>query len=303
MGRLIENSGRRKNSIRGASKLEKQSRKVIRQKTARKYFRVISIYSFIIIVTGSLIWSLTYEKWFKESAFVAYITSTTNRIVSNYSKHAGLVIKEVTIEGRNKAPISDVKTAIAIKSGESMLMTDIAQIKSNLEQIGWIKEARVTRIFPDTIQISVTERTPLALWRSKGKLYLIDREGKIISDSGISDYPDLPVLIGENAPESSYSALRILSNEPELFSRVSSVVMAGGRRWNVKFYNGLEVKLPEDNPEKAWKYLAELQKTKQIIDRNILSLDLRIPDRIFIRLPEEEIDRINGKPRKSEEDT
>jgi cell division protein FtsQ len=59
----------------------------------------------------------------------------------------------------------------------------------------------------------------------------------------------------------------------------------GERRWNVTFDNGIVVKLPEENPELAWRVLGTLEKRDRILERRIAIIDLRLPDRMFVELP------------------
>jgi cell division protein FtsQ len=51
--------------------------------------------------------------------------------------------------------------------------------------------------------------------------------------------------------------------------------------------NGVTVKLPELDPFGALDTLARLQREARILDKDVMSIDLRIPDRVGVRLTEE----------------
>ena len=62
------------------------------------------------------------------------------------------------------------------------------------------------------------------------------------------------------------------------FSRVAE------RRWNLKLKNGMDVRLPEIEPVPAIEFLLALDKDRQLLSRDITAVDLRIPDRVTVRL-------------------
>jgi cell division protein FtsQ len=68
----------------------------------------------------------------------------------------------------------------------------------------WVGEATLRRVFPSTVDIAITERTPLALGRLHGQLYLVDATGTIIDTAG-PQYSafDLPIVDGLLTDESN----------------------------------------------------------------------------------------------------
>ena len=60
----------------------------------------------------------------------------------------------------------------------AMPLVDVSDIRSRLLEFGWVKDARVSRRFPDTLVIDIVERTPAALWQDEDRLTLIDAEGR-----------------------------------------------------------------------------------------------------------------------------
>jgi len=75
----------------------------------------------------------------------------------------------------------------------------------------------------------------------------------------------------------------VLATEPELAKRVNAAVRVGGRRWNLKMDNGIEIQLPEQNPGAAWAQLAKLERSSNLLARNVETVDLRLPDRLVVR--------------------
>jgi cell division protein FtsQ len=52
----------------------------------------------------------------------------------------------------------------------------------------------------------------------------------------------------------------------------------------VRIDNTLDVMLPEDDIAGAWSKLAQLERTNQILQRNVEIIDMRLPDRLVLRV-------------------
>ena len=61
-------------------------------------------------------------------------------------------------------------------------------------------------------------------------------------------------------------------------------VLVGERRWNLRLKNGLDVRLPEVEVARALERLAALDREAKLVSRDIVSIDLRLPDRVTVKL-------------------
>jgi cell division protein FtsQ len=91
-------------------------------------------------------------------------------------------------------------------------------------------------------------------------------------------------VVGGDAAVRAGDLMDMLANQPVLFARVRAAVRVGGRRWDVYLDNDVTVRLPENDAPAAWRRLARINDTYGIIDRDVLSIDLRLPDRLAVRL-------------------
>ncbi len=101
----------------------------------------------------------------------------------------------------------------------------------------------------------------------------------------------LMVVVGEDAPANATALVRMLASEPDLMARVKAAVRVGGRRWNLHMADGIDVKLPEQDPERAWQRLGDYQRKHRLLDKPVRVLDLRFDDRLVVRpaaLPNED---------------
>ena len=206
--------------------------------------------------------------------------------VRSAMQHAGFVVQRLEIEGSDKTTREDIVEALGFSEGVPILSVDGTAAKEKLEQLSWVRHAKVMRFLPSTVQVVIEERVPFAVWQIDGKMHLIDVEGSRIAAVAREDYADLPLVVGKGAPDQASPLLEILKSHPELHSRVMAAVRVGERRWTLKLNNGIEIKLPEERIAGALDRLAELDQMRNLLTAEIESIDLRLGDRISVRLDE-----------------
>jgi cell division protein FtsQ len=172
-------------------------------------------------------------------------------------------------------------------------LVDVSAIRDRLLGFGWVKDARVSRRLPDTLVIDIVERTPSALWQSAGRLALIDREGVVLDRVPIDQMPDLPLLIGPGANVQEQQLDRLIGAVPTLKPQLASATWIGGRRWDLSFQSGETLALPEGEAaaKAALAKFARLDKQSGLLGRGIVRFDMRVPDKMIVRLP-----RAPGEP-------
>jgi len=236
-----------------------------------------------VIVLVALIASGGAVLW-RSHAVPASWPGLTQRIVA-LTGEAGLRVGAVQVEGRDRASAEAILAALGVARGTPILSVDPEAAKARLEQVPWVKTASVYRRLPDTLFVRMTEQQPLAYWQRGNALTLIDRDGKPIATKNLGDYSRLPVLVGDDAPANATAVIAMLASEPKLAEQVAAAVRVGGRRWNIEFKNGVSVALPEDDATGAWHRLAAIEKNHRILERRVTLVDLRLPDRVYLRLP------------------
>jgi len=122
----------------------------------------------------------------------------------------------------------------------------------------------------------------------------------VVVDGNVGSYANLPIVVGPDAPAKADSLLLLLSTEPEIKARVAAAVRVGGRRWNLHLDNGVDVKLPEEDAASAVARLAEINRTNQLVDRDVKVIDLRQPDRLVLQLGANSAERLRMPARTSQ---
>jgi len=225
--------------------------------------------------------------WVVRAGIVGAAAAATGLRIAAAASDFGFAVDNVSVVGRERTSRQALLDALDVRRGAPILAFDLAAAKARLESLAWIRRAEIERRLPDTIFVHIVERQPLAFWQRQGKLVLIDRDGKVVPVDRLDTFGQLVVLVGDDAPKTGAALLDMLATEPELAPHVAAAVRVGGRRWNLRLDNGIDVSLPEREPELAWHKLAGLARDDRLLERDIAAVDLRLPDRLFLRLPQE----------------
>ena len=117
---------------------------------------------------------------------------------------ATLQVQRIVVRGNVRLSSGEVQTLVAGLRGENILTADIPGYRQRLLESPWVADAGLRRVLPSTIEVFVSERTPIALCRIAGHLYLVDATGMLIDEYG-PQYAqfDLPIVDGAiRAPSS-----------------------------------------------------------------------------------------------------
>jgi cell division protein FtsQ len=211
---------------------------------------------------------------------------------------AGFRVKSVDVQGLKQMDPRPVYDIALDQRTTAMPLVDVSGIRERLLQFGWVKDARVSRRFPDTLVIDIVERTPAALWQNDEGLSLIDAQGVVLDRVPVSQMPDLPLLVGAGANAHAVSLQQLLDKVPTLKAQLVSAKWIGQRRWDLSFQSGETVLLPEGETAAAAALakFAKMDKSAGLLGRGIVRFDLRIPGKMTVRLPREPGEPIIPEP-------
>jgi cell division protein FtsQ len=225
------------------------------------------------------------------------IPAKAERAAGSAIGRAGFTVSGYQIVGlthMNRAIVDEVVTEelrraadAAGNSNAPQALVSVSNIRHRLLQYGWVKDARVSHRLPDTLVIDIVERHPAALWQNEGRLALIDSDGVVLDRVPVDKMPDLPLLIGPGANGEADELSRIMAAVPTLKPQLASASWVGGRRWDLSFQSGETVALPEgeQTATAALVKFARLDKSSGLLGRGIVRFDLRVPDKMIVRLP------------------
>lgn len=203
------------------------------------------------------------------------------------ARAVGLGLESVTISGIAQMRESEVLAAAGINGKLSLAFLDVSEVRQRLENVPLIESATVRKLYPNELVITLTERQPYALWQNNGELFVIASDGTVIDLMQDERFVDLPFVVGESANVRSKEYLALLEAAGPLKSRIRAGTLVAGRRWTLKMDNGMDVRLPEEDAADALARLVKLENEQKILEKDVLAIDLRMADRVVVRLTEE----------------
>ena len=151
----------------------------------------------------------------------------------------------------------------------------------------WISEATVLKLYPGELRIDIVERSAFALWQRDGRLSVIADDGAVLESYVSGRFLSLPLVVGKGAETRAKDFLALLARYPRVNSVTKAAVFVGERRWNLRLKDGLDIRLPENEVGNALATLSTLDKEDRLFSRDIVAVDMRLPDRLTVQLSED----------------
>ena len=215
------------------------------------------------------------------------ITETVRDARDAVAKSAGFNIAAVNISGRKHMTQDEVLAIGGVTGRRSLLFLDAADVRDRLKANPWIADATVLKLYPDRLSIEITERNAFALWQDHGQLSLIAADGAVLEPFVSRNFASLPLVVGKGGATRAKDFLDLLAGYPQISNDVKAIVFVGERRWNLRLANGLDIRLPETGVQAALDRLVQLDREDRLLSRDIVAIDLRLPDRVTVRLSDD----------------
>jgi cell division protein FtsQ len=213
----------------------------------------------------------------------AAFSDTRNAIANS----AGFRITAVTINGRKQLTQDEVLAIGGVSGRSSLLFLDAATVRGRLKANPWIAEATVLKLYPGQLQIDIVERSAFALWQQDGRLSVISDDGAVLEPYLSRRFVSLPLVVGKGAETHARDFLALLARYPQVHAVTKAAVFVGERRWNLRLKDGLDIRLPENDVGNALATLSRLDKEERLFSRDIVAIDMRLPDRLTVQLSDD----------------
>jgi cell division protein FtsQ len=260
-------------------------RRLVLPRVLRRPFRILS----------RVDWRLPRHAEMKLGAALLILTGVGGMVMGGHvesvlayaTANTGLTISEVRITGQTDTSEIDVLGRLDVADGASLATFDVAAARDRVETLPWVERAVLTKLYPSTLQVAISEKTAFAIWRRGEESFLIDRDGAVITDVVDARHANLPMVAGEGAAAHVAEVLAMIAAEPSIEQNFDAAVLVAERRWNIVLGGGIEILLPEADPASALGKVAVFDTLSGLLSRDIAGVDLRDPKRLVIRLTDE----------------
>ncbi len=199
----------------------------------------------------------------------------------------GFGVRHIGISGHSELSQEEVVQLAGLQPSASLPFLDPKALQARLVAVPMIAEASVTKLYPDRLLIHIRERVPYAIWQQEGQVQVISEDGTPIETLSDPRFLRLPHVVGPEANLRVKEFAALIEAVPELKDQIRAGILVSKRRWTLKLVNGVDILLPELAPEAALKTFAAIERADGLTKRAVLAIDLRLPDRITVRLTEE----------------
>src|SRR6266446_3120505 len=215
--------------------------------------------------------------------FISALSDRRNGMANS----AGFRITSVAINGRKQLSQDEVLAIGGVNGRSSLLFLDAATVRDKLKANPWISDATILKLYPGRLQIDIVERSAFALWQQDGRLSVIADDGAVLEPYMSRRFVSLPLVVGKGADVRARDFLALLDRYPQVRSVTKAAVFVGERRWNLRLKDGLDIRLPENDAGNALATLSKLDREDRLFSRDIVAVDMRLPDRLTVQLSED----------------
>ena len=270
-------SGRSSNLISRSQ--SKPSRRVERTRGANRLLRKAFALCSAAFV-GGLIFAILSDGG-RNTAQAKPLIPRLDKLVADF----GFGIDVITIRGHRLASDSDIFEALALKNAHSFVRFDSREAQRKIRELAWVKDVDITRVLPNRLEVTVSEREPYAVWRDGTDLKLVDVEGRVLSGIDERTAPrDLPRISGKGAPQLAGQLLALLVNYPQIAAQLKEAHRIVDRRWRLQLKNGAVIDLPADAESAALARLKSSPTLIALVDNRDQVIDLRTENRVIVQI-------------------
>lgn len=246
-------------------------------------FRRLKIWQWGVLVSVFVLYGVM--------SYVPFANRFAQKTTNTFIADNDLYIQNLNIEGRKNANKQQVVQAVGLQNPTTSIFSiNVYDIQNRLENLGWVKNAIVSRVYPNSLYVKISERTPVAILQKNKQISLMDMDGVYIAPS-TDKFANLPVLIGEGVEQQVAPFFDLIKSDPTLQPIVTTATLVSKRRWDIILKGNILVKMPADDPEYAWALLGKLAREKDLLARPLEAIDLRIKGRVNLILKTEKKDK------------
>jgi cell division protein FtsQ len=215
----------------------------------------------------------------------AGVTGVFTDIREKFESRPEFRVSLASIEGCSDDLAEAVRARLDLNLPQSSFDLDLDAARARIETLDAVKSAELRVRSGGVLQVLITERQPVAVWRTEAGLTLVDETGhRVAGLHARTDRPDLPLIAGDGADKATTEALALIDAAGPLAPRIRGIVRMGDRRWDIVLDRDQRILLPARDPIRALERLLALDHAQDILARDLLAIDLRNDARPTLRL-------------------
>lgn len=198
-----------------------------------------------------------------------------------------LNVREIDVVGARHVDSDDVASVAGLGSDDNLLLVSPSHVAAKVEQLPWVREAKVDRKLPGTVRVRVEERRPAVVLSVDDERWTLDRMGNVLTAGAAGE--GLPALAGV-APGDVAPGMRMTEPEvagalaawrslsPKIRREVAAVLAPTPERITLSFADGTQVRFGSAHSMRAKNEVLEALLGQLRADGGAAAyIDIRVP--------------------------
>ena len=226
--------------------------------------------------------------WYSKPQNRADLAQTIAEARRDFEERPQFMVRGARITGGDDQVTAAVEAFLPTDFPLSSFDLDLDLMRQEIEALDPVKSASLRVGQSGLLEIALTPRVPVAVWRDDTVLRLIDGDGVISGRIGArAERLDLPLIAGDGAEANIDEALALFATAGPLLDRVRGLVRMGERRWDLVLDRDQRILLPGEGAIGALDRVLALDAAQDLLGRDIRLVDMRNADRPTVRMNED----------------
>jgi cell division protein FtsQ len=226
--------------------------------------------------------------WYSQPQNRAQFVSTIEDTKQTFQQRPQFMVQAMNVTGADADAMTQVVALLPDAFPVSSFDLDLEAMRADIEALDQIKSASVRVGQAGALEVRLTPRVAVALWRDSDVLRLIDADGVQSGQiNARADRLDLPLIAGDGAEDNIAEALSLFAAAGPLNDRVRGLVRMGERRWDMVLDRDQRILLPGDGAVGALDRVIALNDAQDMLNRDVAVVDMRNANRPTLRMNEE----------------
>ena len=183
--------------------------------------------------------------------FIFIFLSTYSLNSSQKKKISIFLIENINIEGNSNVNTADLKNKLKEFYGKSLIFLNRKELSQIASEFVFIKEIKIKKIYPSTINILIKENEPLAILIENEKKILLLEMGNTTTNYTINNKESLPIVKGKGTKKKFYKLYETLKRVNFQMNSINEINYFAIDRWDILLKNGKLLKLPTERLESS----------------------------------------------------
>lgn len=231
--------------------------------------------------------------YFSDSARREVVTGKVMELRRAIEERPEFMVNLMAIDGASPELADDIREVLPVDFPISSFDLDLGAMRTIVAGLDAVAGADLRIRDGGVLQVTVSERLPAVVWRSRHGLELLDDEGHRVAPlAARSVRADLPVIAGDGADAAVDEALALFHAAAPLKGRLRGLSRMGARRWDVVLDRDQRILLPETGAVAALQRVIALDQADDMLERDLMIVDMRNAARPTLRMAPGAVDEM-----------